>query len=281
MVTALDRAEQEIKEAGERLEKASDTEHSAALKTLRASLAKSIRDGTVTIEEIDSFLKQTPRVDPVLTKYLLSKKAWLLLRQGDQEDALRHYDQALEINEESPSTWALKGTALLELQRIDEALQAFQKAYSLRGYFGTQKQEYLKDLFWVWGTVTFFLGLDAVLEQDATGLQQRVEEFLDIQERANEEGLGGIPGKVLFREPGFEEPGKVSGNAERTMVFHIHETPELKEALEELELTIRLLSIKDPFEGFRALSKEISKHWPEGVSAVDAIREQRDREWNT
>lgn len=281
MVTALDRAEQEIKEAGERLAKASDTEHSAALKTLRASLAKSIRDGTVTIEEIDSLLKQTPRVDPVLTEYLLSKKAWLLLRQGDQEDALRHYDQALEINEESPSTWALKGTALLELQRIDEALQAFQKAYSLRGYFGTQKREYLKDLFWVWGTVTFFLGLDAVLEQDSTGLQQRVEEFLDIQERANEEGLGGIPGKVLFREPGIEEPGKVSGSVERTLVLHIHETPELKEALEELELTIRLLSIKDPFEGFRALSKEISKHWPEGVSAVDAIREQRDREWNT
>ncbi len=33
-------------------------------------------------------------------------------------------------------------------------------------------------------------------------------------------------------------------------------------------------------EGWRALTEEISKVWPEGVSAVDAIREQRDREWN-
>ena len=162
------------------------------------------------------------------------------------------------------------------MQRIDEAFHAFEKAYSLRGYFGPQKQEYLKDLFWTWGAVTFFLGLDAVLEQDSTELQKRVEEFLDIQERANEEGLGGIPGKVLFREPGSEEPGKVSGEAERTLVLHIHETPELQEAIEELELTIRLLSIKDPFERFRELSKEISKVWPEGVSAADAIREQRD-----
>ena len=284
MVTALDWAGQEIREAGERLEKASDTEHSAVLKTSHAGLAKSIKDGTVTIEEIDSFLKQTPKqtpgVDPVLAVYLLDKKAWLLLRQGDHEDALRYYSQALEINEESPSTWAAKGAALLELQRIDEAFQAFQKAYSLRGHFGPQKQKYLKDLFWIWGAATFFLGLDAVLEQDLTGLQQRVKEFLDIQERAEEEGLGGIPGKVIFREPRGEEPGKISGEAERTLVLHIRETPELKGALEELELTIRLLSIKDPFDRWRAFTKEISKVWPKDVSAVDAIREQRDREWN-
>ena len=70
MVTALDWAEQEIKEAGQRLEKASDTEHSAVLKTLHARLEKGIRVGTVTIEDIDSFLKQTPRVAPVLTEYL-------------------------------------------------------------------------------------------------------------------------------------------------------------------------------------------------------------------
>ena len=53
-------------------------------------------------------------------------------------------------------------------------------------------------------------------------------------------------------------------------------TANLKAALEELELMVRLLSIKDPFEGWRELSKEISKVWPKGVSAVDAIREQRD-----
>ena len=59
------------------------------------------------------------------------------------------------------------------------------------------------------------------------------------------------------------------------------ETPEtlpeeLQEALEELEVMVRLLSIKDPFDRWRELTKEISKVWPEGVSAVDAVREQRE-----
>ena len=55
---------------------------------------------------------------------------------------------------------------------------------------------------------------------------------------------------------------------------------ELQESLNELELMVRLLSIENPFDAWRALTKEISKVWPKDVSAVDAIREQRDREWN-
>ena len=50
----------------------------------------------------------------------------------------------------------------------------------------------------------------------------------------------------------------------------------LKDAMEELGLMVKLLSIEDPFEGWREFSKEISKVWPEGVSAVEAVREQRE-----
>ncbi|MBI4328858.1 MAG: hypothetical protein HY685_03220 [Chloroflexi bacterium] len=51
---------------------------------------------------------------------------------------------------------------------------------------------------------------------------------------------------------------------------------EFKRAVDELNTMIRLLSIEDPFEGWRVLREEISKVWPAGVSAEDAIREQRD-----
>ena len=51
---------------------------------------------------------------------------------------------------------------------------------------------------------------------------------------------------------------------------------ELQAALEELEIMVRLLLIKDPFDRWRELSKEIGAVWPEDVSAVDAIREQRE-----
>jgi tetratricopeptide (TPR) repeat protein len=280
MVTVLDIAGQEIKEAAERLEKTSAKEHAAELEAFSPALSKSIKEGTLTVAEIDSFLQDHLKVPPKLKEYLLGKKAWLLLLGGQADQALHFYDEVLEGFPESPSTWAMKGNALLQMGRIEEALQAFQRAYELREYFGPQKQEYLKDLFWAWGTTTFFLGLDAILEQDSTKLGERVHQFLDIKEKAKSAGLEAIPGKVVFREPGSEPQGKVSGDTEHTLIVYAHEA-ELRDALEELELAIKLLSIKDPFEGFRALAKEVSKVWPKGLSAVEAIREQRDREWKT
>ena len=280
MVSVQYIAEREAKEAGERLERASTKEHAASLESALPSLAKSIRAGTVTVNDIDSFLNEFPNIQTEIKGYLLSKKGYLLFQQGKQEDGLRNYDVSL-ATKETPSTWALKGTALLQMGRIDEALQAFQEAFDLRDDFGPQKQEYLKDLFSTWGTAMFFLGLDAVLAQDSRELENRVKEFLAIEDKARNEGLAGIPGGVVFREPAIEELSVSSDYSDRNLIIETQETPELRDALEELALTIKLLSIKDPFEGFRALSREISKYWPEGLSAVDAIREQRDREWNT
>lgn len=280
MVSVQYIAEREAKEAGERLERASTKEHAASLESALPSLAKSIRAGTVTVNDIDSFLNEFPNIQTEIKGYLLSKKGYLLFQQGKQEDGLRNYDVSL-ATKETPSTWALKGTALLQMGRIDKALQAFQEAFDLRDDFGPQKQEYLKDLFSTWGTTMFFLGLDAVLAQDSRELENRVKEFLAIEDKARNEGLAGIPGGVVFREPAIEELSVSSDYSDRNLIIETQETPELRDALEELALTIKLLSIKDPFEGFRAMSKEISKHWPEGLSAVDAIREQRDREWNT
>ena len=51
--------------------------------------------------------------------------------------------------------------------------------------------------------------------------------------------------------------------------------PNEKKAFEELEVFIRLMRIKDPFEGWRALGKEVSKRWPKGHSVVKAVREMR------
>ena len=113
----------------------------------------------------------------------------------------------------------------------------------------------------------FFLGLDAVLVQDARELENRVKEFLAIEDKARNEGLAGIPGGVVFREPATEELSVSSDYSERNLIIETHETPELRDALEELALTIKLLSIKDPFEGWRELGKELSKVWPKDVPA--------------
>jgi tetratricopeptide (TPR) repeat protein len=236
-------------------EKAADEKPSHDLKALSASLVKSIRAGTVTIEEIDSFLQKSPQITLELREYFLSRKAWLLCRQDRIEEGLRWYDEALKAKE-IPSTWALKGAALLQLARLDEAFAACEQAYLLRENFGPQKQGYLKDLLQGWSTAAALRGVFGISRQDSRELQKGVEEYLGVLDKARAEKLCDAA-TVLLKA---EEPASV----------------ELQEVIEEWELAVRLLSIKDPFEGWRALAKEISKGWPEGVSAVDAIREQRE-----
>lgn len=263
MVTGLTLTDPIIKETGDRLEKASTEELAVALRTLSASLLESIRKGTFTVGELDTFLTKTVKIPNKLKQFLISEKAWLLLRQNLGADALKCYDEALSVDRKSPITWARKGAALLELSRFDEAFAAFQEAYFLRANFGEQKDRYLKDLFQGWSLGAFLKGLIAVLEENVERLRSGVQEYLEVQQRAKSEGVDGTEVIVLRGQDSESVPQQI------------------RDAVEELELAIKLLSIKDPFEGLRALSKEVSKVWPAGLSAVDAIREQRDREWNT
>ena len=170
------------------------------------------------------------------------------------EEALQLYDEALRFKEE-PSTWALKATALLQMERIDEAFEAFEKAYLLREQFGLQRQGYLTDLFAVWSMAGLLQGLDGILQVDSRQAESGVKEYLSVVDKATTEDLLGAVSSLAVASPLPEE---------------------LQEALEELDLMVRLLSIKDPFDRWRELAKEITKVWPEGLSAVDAVREQRE-----
>lgn len=223
---------------------------------LPVALRKSIEDGTLTIQKVDYFLNQFPQIHPGLKEYLLSRKAWLLLRQGDGAAALLQYEEALTFNPQSAKTWFSKGATLVEVARLDEAFQAFQQAYLLKENFGLQKQGYLKDLLQGWSTAASLRGVFGILQHDSRELQKGVEEYLGVLDKARAENLGDAATVYLKAKELASD--------------------ELKEVIEEWELAVRLLAIKDPFEGWRALAKEISKVWPEGVSAVDAIREQRE-----
>ena len=236
----------------------------APLSGLLNSIRIAIRDNTLTVAQIDAFIQEnldllTPSKKKQILGFLLSKKAFLLFRDGHEEEGLEFYEESLKVNE-APSTWALKGTALLQMERLDEAFQSFKNAFSLRDYFGPQRQEYLKDLIGGWSTAALIRGLYGILEQNVTEAQKGVEEYISILNQAKDERLQTAVVNLAVEEP-------VEQN--------------LRDALEELELMVRLLSIKDPFEGWRELTKEISKVWPKGVSAVDAVREQRQPNWQT
>ena len=235
-----------------------EPELQATLEDQSAGLAQSIRDATVTAEQIDFFLQHRfelvpPKKGQDLRQRLLAFQARLLFSQGREEEGLELYDQALSVKE-TPSTWASKGMALLQLERLDEAFDAFRHSYSLRGEFGAKKQAHLENLLGVWSVGALLRGLSGILDQDVREAEKGVLEYIQLLNQAKQEHLEHAVLNLAVEKP---------------------VTRKMRAALEELELMVRLLSIKDPFDGWRALTKEISKVWPPGLSAVDAIREQR------
>jgi tetratricopeptide (TPR) repeat protein len=239
----------------EQVNDASGKEHLDALQASSATLAKAIGNGTVTIRQIDRFIGQHPQLFRPLKQHLLAKKAWLLSHDGKLEEALQVYDDALRVDEGSPSTWVLKGCVLLQLERIDEAFRAFDQAYSLRAKFGAQKQGHLGNLFGVWSISSLLIAFFGILQQDSREAEKGVREYLSVLDKARAENLQAAVLNLAVEKPVSKK---------------------VQEALQELELMVRLLAIRDPFERWRALTKEISIVWPQGVSAVDAIREQRE-----
>lgn len=227
-----------------------------------ANLVESIRNDTLTVGQIDSFLqKDLDRLPEPKKKdaheFLLCTKAGFLVQQGQTQEGLETYAQALRVKE-TPSSWSLKGTALLQVERLDEAFDAFRRSYFLKEEFGPQKQGYLQDLLAAWSIAALLRCLSGILEQDVREAEKGAFEYIALLKQAREDGLDHLVLDLAVELPVADD---------------------VKAALEELDLMVRLLSIKDPFERWRAFTREISKVWPENLSAVDEIREQRDQEW--
>lgn len=61
----------------------------------------------------------------------LVKKGKSLLVEGNFEDALAYFEQALLLNQNDPDIWNQKGAALRSLGRYDEALECFNKSLEM------------------------------------------------------------------------------------------------------------------------------------------------------
>lgn len=61
----------------------------------------------------------------------LVKKGKKLLIEGNFEDALAYFEQALLLNKNDPDIWNQKGVALRSLGRYDEALECFNKSLEI------------------------------------------------------------------------------------------------------------------------------------------------------
>ena len=59
---------------------------------------------------------------------ILGKKQ---LDDGDYDDALNLFEQAILLNQKDPDLWNLKGIALRSLGRYDEAIECFNKSLEI------------------------------------------------------------------------------------------------------------------------------------------------------
>ena len=61
----------------------------------------------------------------------LVKKGTLLIEEGNFEEALGYFDQALLLDQTDPELWNHKGVALRSIGRYDEAIECFNKSLEI------------------------------------------------------------------------------------------------------------------------------------------------------
>ena len=61
----------------------------------------------------------------------LSKTGKKQLEDGQYEDALNSFEQAISLNQNDPDLWNLKGVALRSLGRYNEAINCFNKSLEI------------------------------------------------------------------------------------------------------------------------------------------------------
>ncbi len=61
----------------------------------------------------------------------LAIRGCLLLEDGQFNDALGFFEQALLLNQNDPNLWNYKGTALRSLGRYEEAMECFNKSLQI------------------------------------------------------------------------------------------------------------------------------------------------------
>ncbi len=122
----------------------------------------------------------------------------------------------------------------------------------------------LPGLLWMSSSLALVKGVVGMRELEPEFGFEGVKEYVELRELAEEKDLS----------------ASVPVLADRSRLDTNFVEEEMRSYLAELSASVRLRAIKDPFRRARELAKEISEQWPPGVSATDAISEQRDRTWN-
>ena len=185
-------------------------------------------------------------------------KSIVLLGLGETKGAIETLQEAIRHVDDEPAIWSITGVAHARSGEFGEAQKAFEKAFAYKN--GPSAMDTVS--YKAWANSIVSLGISALLGGNVTDFEAAGFAYIDVLEKAQKEGAGAAVEDVLLQIKSMLQQKK-------------RKARQALAAFEELEVFINLMKIKDPFEGWRALGKVISESWPKGVSAVQAIREQR------
>ena len=100
-------------------------------------------------------------------------------------------------------------------------------------------------------------GIDSIASSDMKKAEERALEFIQLRKEAEKKGMAQAVENAMAE-------------------FKAGLTKKKLKQLDEFEVMCTLLAIENPFERWKVLGEMISDKWPKGVSAVEAIREQRE-----
>lgn len=207
------------------------------------------------LEEALTNFEQALMLRPTDSQSLLSKGIISLVQRNFNE-AVIALEKAQIDHESNPQIWMFKGVAFGCLADFNEAQLAFQKSFSAK--LNTPDDGAF--LYKAWATSALAWGVAALVNNDVSAFEQAGNAYLETWDKAESENAGKIVEVALTQ---FSQ-----------MLQRTKDRKSL-DAFEEMELYIRLMKIKDPFEGWRAVGEVISENWPKGLSAVKAVREMR------
>ncbi|MBF8303890.1 MAG: repeat:TPR repeat [Dehalococcoidia bacterium] len=167
------------------------------------------------------------------------------------KQALESFNKALELVPNSGIAWLNKGLTLLRLERFEEATTAFEQAYRFPEMVRNSKTE----LYTGWSYTLLFGALQAQLAKDLDMVEYWADYWGDVKERSKEDGLAPV--------------------MEERITMMKEKLPE-KELRAFFKIEKKLHRMEDPLYRLKALRDSISRKWPKGLSAVEAIREDRD-----
>ncbi len=173
-------------------------------------------------------------------------------RMGRHQEALEAFDRAIQLRPYDPWAYFYRGMALGQLGHFAKALEALESVYlSRRTSYGVGQAIYLAS-----SHISLLFGLSALKRRWLPDYEKATDAFIKWRARARRDK-------------------QIAAFNQAVKEFKEALPAEEKDTFEDFMLGVRLMSIRDPFKGWKALGKEISKDWPKDVSAVEAVREQR------